>query len=103
MIEQHPEIIRKTFTPERPIPADHNPLMLPLTIVSDKAGNIWYLENHRVLVYVRDHWVLASEPLTAAGSRRGNVGYLSAVGDGSKVYVSDRGMLYEGGCCFSAK
>ncbi len=100
IIEQHPDVIRQTFTPDRGAPTNMNPVNAAFSIIADKAGNIWYLENHRLQVYVRDHWVSANEPLTSAGSPHGSAQYLTAVGDGSKVYVSNLAMYYQGGCSF---
>ena len=57
IIEQHPDVIRQTFTPDRGAPTNMNPVNAAFSIIADKAGNIWYLENHRLQVYVRDHWV----------------------------------------------
>lgn len=58
-------------------------------LVGDKAGNLWLLENRRLTVLTEQGWQDTQLALTAVGSADGTVRYLSAVGDGSRVYVTD--------------
>jgi|GEM_PF-3720517 len=81
----------------------HVPLVRPLSscsIVADRFGNIWLLEQSRLSVLMDDRWQDAAELLKEAGSRGGDVWFIASVGDGSRVYVSDMKLAHESGRSF---
>lgn len=58
-------------------------------LTSDSGGNLWLLDELRLRVLVGDRWEDPTLALKAIGSPVGTVRYMSAVGDGGKVYVAD--------------
>ncbi|MBN1511806.1 MAG: hypothetical protein JXB13_07310 [Phycisphaerae bacterium] len=69
-------------------------------IAVDLSGNIWLLEARMLSVLVDDRWVSAKAKLLEAGSRSGEVEYLSTIGDGSRVYMTDFGLAHDRGRSF---
>jgi hypothetical protein len=65
-------------------------------LFADAAGNLWLLDAQRLSVLAGDRWLDTGTPLRAAGSPAGFVHFASAVGDGSKVYVTDFATLNRG-------
>ncbi|HET6441528.1 MAG TPA: hypothetical protein VFH53_04050, partial [Phycisphaerae bacterium] len=66
----------------------------------DKGGNIWLVERRRLRVLVGERWLEANQALCDAGMRSEEVEYLTLLGDGSRVYVTDLGMVHDGGRSF---
>jgi hypothetical protein len=95
IIEKNREVFKESFGPDSPnISYDPNSQQTT-QVIADKAGNIWRREESgRLLVLIGDNWVLAHEPLVAAGSPSGMVWYITTIGDGQKIYGCDqsRGM-----------
>jgi hypothetical protein len=60
-----------------------------VAVTTDSTGNIWLLTDQRLAVLIGDRWEDPALALKAAGSVSGTVRYLSAIGDGSKVYATD--------------
>jgi hypothetical protein len=72
----------------------------PVSVVADKAGNIWLQESPNLSVFTNGQWLDASAALLANGSPTGDVEYLNTVGGRGAVYVTDFAMLYEHGRSF---
>jgi hypothetical protein len=60
-----------------------------LNLFADAAGNLWLLDDGRLGVLAGDRWLDADVPLRAAGFASGKAPFAAAVGDGSKVYVTE--------------
>jgi hypothetical protein len=69
-------------------------------VTADAKGNIWLVEGENMSVLIGKRWVDAAKPLVAAGSRLGRARFVAAVGDGSKVYLSDLLLLHDKGRSF---
>ena len=92
IIEKNRDVFRRSFAADAPAFSYDPNSRQASQVVADKAGNIWRLEEGgRLLVLVGDRWLLAHEPLVAAGSPGGAVSYTLPLGDGQKIYGSDRG------------
>jgi hypothetical protein len=90
MIEKNREVFQKNFVSDLPSFLNFTGRQAS-QILADKAGNIWRLEeNGRLLVLVGDKWLLAHEPLVAAGSASGMMFSMAPLGDRQKIYVLDR-------------
>jgi hypothetical protein len=100
MIEKNKEVFQKNFDSD--MPNFQNFTGRPTTqIVADKAGNIWRLEEGgRLLVLVGDKWLLAHEPLVAAGSSSGMMFSIAPLGDRQKIYAWDRNETPTKPCAF---
>lgn len=62
----------------------------PAGLVADKAGNIWTLDAGRLAVLIADRWEDPALALQAVGKAvNDGLQFISGVGDGSKVYVSN--------------
>jgi hypothetical protein len=60
-----------------------------LCLCADKAGNIWVYSYPKLNVLVGEKWIDASDALIKAAGRQDKVRYLAALGDGSRVYLTD--------------
>jgi hypothetical protein len=70
-----------------------------LCISTDSGGNIWLVERYRLAVLVDRAWLEADEPLKAAGAAGGGR-FVSTIGGGSKVYLSDMALAHQNGKSF---
>ncbi len=85
LIAAHRKDVLNCFPPERK--SGH--WCSSTQLATDKAGNIWLNHSGRLRALVGQTWVDAGASLAAAGAKAMRVGYLGAVGDGSRVYVTD--------------
>jgi hypothetical protein len=60
-----------------------------LSVVGDQRQNIWVLRDQKLEILAGERWLDPTRALRATGSPTGTVRFLTAVGDGSKVYVTD--------------
>ena len=67
---------------------------------ADKAGNVWAVSGRTLRVWTGKVWLDGTKALKDLGSLKGEALYLSAVGDGSKVYVADVGAPGDQGKAF---
>jgi tetratricopeptide (TPR) repeat protein len=88
LIEENADKLRQAFAP-KPLAGTKPDHERAAELTADAAGNLWWRQGWRVLVWTGHDWLNAHEPLVAAGSRTGQVRWMCPAGDGSKVYVSD--------------
>jgi hypothetical protein len=99
LIKNHRDIFAAAFPP------DFTPQQrqLRICIATDRGGHVWLVERQRLAVLVDGRWLEVEDSLKAAGSRDGSVQFVSTVGDGSKVYLSDFGLAHLKGKSFLAE
>lgn len=93
LVKEHRAILAKAFTSPRSSQYSQQqaawfPSPRCVVVAADKEGNIWLLEENKVVVLVGDVWLDAAEPLKAAGSPPGGASFMSAFGDRSRIYFS---------------
>lgn len=92
LIQQHRATIAASFTPQTPQVRPNG-----CWITADLQGNIWLLELGRPAVLVGDTWIEAKNALWAADAREFGACFMSAVGRGSQVYLSNLMLVNERG------
>ncbi len=99
LIADHRDIIAAAFPPrgDGTLEARRN------WITTDTRGNIWLLEHEKLSVLSNGEWLNAQEPLKALGQKLGGARFLSPIGEGNRVFVSDMSLLSSGGKSFFAE
>lgn len=99
LIKANRALIAKAFPPS------YTPIQrqLRFCISTDTSGNIWVIENGKFSVLANDSWLDVAGALQRVGLTQGRIRYLSAVGDGSKIYISDLGLAHLQGRSFLAR
>jgi hypothetical protein len=83
IIERRGREIAENFTGDPP------PLYDYPGVRGDKAGNVWLLKGMTIRVWTGKEWLDGGQRLKDLGSAKGWIVYANAVGDGSKIYMSD--------------
>jgi len=98
LIKSNRALIAKAFPPS------YTPIQrqLRFCISTDTGGNIWVIENGKFSVLANGNWLDVEAALQRAGLTQGRIRYLTAVGDGSKIYISDLGLAHLQGRSFLA-
>lgn len=93
LVKEHRAILAKAFASPRSSQYSSQqaawfPPQRCVVVAADKGGNIWLLEENKVVVLAGDIWLDAAEPLKAAGAPPGGASFMAAFGDNSRIYFS---------------